>query len=96
MRYFHRTSLPPDDVLEEADRYFSQFGNTQTSDVRTRVFTGATGSISLSALPEGGHYTRVTVETDGMNEGETEKLSRRFFTTVHNKAHAGHVPRGGY
>ncbi len=96
MRYFHRTSLSPDDVLAEADSYFSKFGSVEKSDKRGRVFGGSMGKVSLVVQPEGGHYTRVTLDTDGSNEGEFEKVSKRFFTSVHGKAHPAHVPRGRY
>ena len=59
-------------------------------------FTGAAGRISLAVRPEGGHYTRITVETDKTCQGEVEKLAKAFFTPVHTKVHADHVVRGAH
>ena len=63
MRYFHRTSVSPDDVLAEADRYFAAHLEASERDVRTRTYRGATGTLTLTVEPEGGHYTRITVST---------------------------------
>lgn len=94
MRFFHRTSLSPDEVLESADRHFSSMGTVAESGARTRTFTGSVGRISLNVEPEGGHYTRVTVETNNLCQGEAEKLAKGFLTAVHQKVHAAHVARG--
>jgi hypothetical protein len=68
MRYFHRTSLSPDLVLEEADKYFPARVNLTDSGRRHRSYAGSVGSISLRVEAEGGHYTLVTVETDQVGE----------------------------
>lgn len=94
MRFFHRTSLSPDDVLSEADRYFGSVGTATESGERSRSFTSTIGKISLNVRLEGGHYTRVTVETDNLCQGEAEKLAKGFFTNVHTKVHPAHVARG--
>ena len=96
MRFYHRTSLPPDDVLAEADRYFESIGTLADSGERSRTFAGELGRISLAVRPEGGHYTRITVETDQTHEGEAEKLAKAFFTSVHMKVHPAHVARGAH
>lgn len=96
MRFYHRTSLPPDDVLAEADRYFESIGTLADSGARSRTFAGAAGRISLAVRPEGGHYTRITVETDQAFQGEAEKQAKAFFTSVHTKAHPEHVARGAH
>jgi hypothetical protein len=96
MRFYHRTSLPPEEVLAEADRYFESIGTPAESEARTRAFACSVGRISLDVRPEGGHYTRVTVETDQIYQGEAEKLAKGFFTTVHQKAHPAHVSRGAH
>ena len=50
----------------------------------------------MSVEAEGGHYTRITVETNQVGESEADKLAKRFLTLVHTLAHAGHEPRGAY
>lgn len=94
MRFYHRTSLSPDDVLAEAERYFGSFGTLAESEARSRMFTGSVGRISISVRPEGGHYTRVAVETGHDLMGEAEKLAKGFFTVVHQIVHPTHVARG--
>ncbi|MEE8115827.1 MAG: hypothetical protein V3T28_01865 [Gemmatimonadales bacterium] len=95
MRYFHRTSLPIDDVLAEADRYFGQRMQSSGQD-RSRTFTGAIGEVTLSVKAEGGHYTLITLTTDDVGESEIDKLAKRFLGIVHRKVHEEHVVRGAY
>jgi hypothetical protein len=45
---------------------------------------------------EGGHYTRITVETNQPGESEADKLAKRFLTLVHTMAEPSHAPRGAY
>ena len=94
MRFYHRTSLSPDEVLAEAERYFGSFGTLAESEARSRTFSGSVGRIFLAVRPEGGHYTRLTVETEHDFMGEAEKLAKGFFTTVHKVVHPAHVVRG--
>jgi hypothetical protein len=96
MRFYHRTSLPPDDVLAEADQYFESIGTLAESEVRARTFAGSTGRFSLEVRPEGGHYTRVTIETDQTCHGEADNVAKAFFTTLHKKVHPDHVVRGAH
>jgi len=90
MRYYHRTSLSPADVLANADEYFSSLGSAAESGARSRIFKGSAGQISLNVELEGGHYTRVTVETDQLCKGESDKVAKGFLEAVHAKAHAAH------
>jgi len=46
--------------------------------------------------PEGGHYTRVTVETNQPGESELDRRAKRFLAEVHAEAEPGHVVRGAY
>ena len=96
MRFYHRTSLTPDDVLAEADRYFDSIGTLSDSGTRSRNFSGSVGNFSLTVRPEGGHYTRITLETDHPTQGEAEKLAKGFVTSVHMKVHPDHVARGAH
>jgi hypothetical protein len=88
--------MSPDDVLTEAERYFESFGALTDSAARSRTFSGSLGQLSLGVRPEGGHYTRVTIETDSLCHGEAEKTAKAFFTTVHTKVHPDHVARGAH
>ena len=94
MRSFHRTSLSPDEVLAQAEQHFASLGTVAEKGERTRAFAGAAGRISLEVHREGGHYTRVTVETDQPCQGEADKLAKGFLTAVHQKVHHSHVARG--
>jgi hypothetical protein len=96
MRYFHRTSLPPDKVLQQADQYFTAFAAAGDSGDRHRAYAGTVGQIKLRVLAEGGHYTLVNVETDQVGESEADKLAKRFLTQVHQAAEPAHVSRGAY
>ena len=91
MRYFHRTSLSPDEVLESADNHFASMVAVAESGARSRTFKASVGQISLNVEPEGGHYTRVTVETDHACQGEADKVAKSFLKAVHSKAHDAHV-----
>ena len=96
MRYFHRTSLPPDAVLVEADRYFAPSLGATESDTRQRTYKGNLGQVRLGVKAEGGHYTLVTVTTDQVGESEVDKLAKRFLAIVHQKVEPGHIVRGAY
>jgi len=96
MRYFHRTSLSPDDVLTEADRHFAGRLATVANDPRSRTYQGTIGTISVRAEPEGGHYTLITLKTDQVGESEADKTAKRFLTLVHTMADPRHVARGAY
>ncbi len=96
MRYFHRTFVPPDAVLAEAERFFSGRMSPSGSDKRSRFFLGSVGRISVRVSAEGGHYTLVTVETDQVGESEADKMAKRFLSLVHKLAHPEHQLRGAY
>lgn len=96
MRYFHRTSLPIDAVLAEADSFFAAGRTTDPSGQRSRVFAGPTGRIAVTAQAEGGHYTLITIETDQMAESEADKAAKRFMATVHTRVEPGHQLRGAF
>ena len=96
MRYFHRTSLALDEVLEEANRHFGGLLAATESGDRSRIFAGTIGTILVHARAEGGHYTLVTVETDQVGESEADKLAKRFLTVIHKRVEPTHVVRGSY
>jgi hypothetical protein len=96
MKYFHRTHLPPEEVLAGASQFFGSSLAPQGEESRRRQFAGSIGRIGVSVEAEGGHYTRVTVETDQVGESEADKLAKRFLTLVHTRAEPGHRPIGAY
>ena len=96
MRYFHRTHLAADAVLREADAFFGGSAPAVEVGPRRRVFAGPVGQVTLSVAAEGGHYTRVTIETDQMGESELDKTAKRFLAVVHQRVEPGHPLRGAY
>ena len=96
MKYYHRTSVSPADVMVRATAFFGARLTPAEEGARRRRFAGTLGHIAVGVEAEGGHYTRVTVETDQPGESELDKLAKRFLTTVHAKADATHVVRGAY
>lgn len=96
MKYFHRTHLSSDEILEQAAQFFGEFLAPAGEERRRRHFAGSIGRISVSAQAEGGHYTVATVETNQVGESEADKLAKRFLTLVHTRAEPGHRPIGAY
>jgi hypothetical protein len=96
MKYFHRTSLPPDAVIRRAAGFFSPSLAPVEESARRRRFSGALGQLVVLVEPEGGHYTRVTVETNQPGESELDRRAKRFLAEVHAEAEPGHVVRGAY
>ena len=96
MRYFHRTSVSPDTVLAEADRFFGGSLPPAETGARRRVFAGALGRVTVTVGMEGGHYTRVAIQTDNVGESELDKLAKRFLSVIHQKAAPEYALRGAY
>ncbi|HET6797461.1 MAG TPA: hypothetical protein VFH40_09915 [Gemmatimonadales bacterium] len=96
MKYFHRTSVPPDQILAAASRFFGSTMASVEEKPRRARFAGPIGGIGVSVQAEGGHYTLVTVETDQVGESEADKLAKRFLTLVHTLAEPSHRPIGAY
>src|SRR4029453_16440050 len=94
MKYFHRTHLPPDQVLAGAGQFFGASLKAGEQEPRRRRFAGTVGRITVRGQAEGGHYTLVTVETDQVGESEADKLAKRFLTKVHTIAEPSHRPIG--
>jgi len=96
VRYFHRTSLPPDAVLEAAKRYFGARLAPSEEAPRRMSYSGAIGRITVSVRAEGGHYTFIDVQTDQMGESELDRHAKRFLAEVHQEAEPAHAVRGAY
>ncbi len=97
MRHFHRTTLPPSDVLTTADEYFADIGMSRASgDSRARQFNGAIGAVALRVRMEGGHYTLVEASTDQMGESRLDKNVKNFFASLHRVAEPRHRIEAGF
>jgi hypothetical protein len=96
MKYFHRTSIPLDEVMTRAAGYFGGRMTATEESGRRRRYTSPLGQVTVSAQAEGGHYTLVTVETNQPGESELDKLAKRFLSVVHTLVDGGHVLRGAY
>ena len=96
MKYFHRTSVSPDVVIQQATGFFSTRLAPVEEGARRRRFAGAIGQLGVTAQAEGGHYTLVTVETNQPGESELDKLAKRFLSVVHKLAEPAHSLRGAY
>ena len=97
MRHYHRTHITPAEALDLADEFFPALGMSQTASApRARTFTGALGTLRLTAKPEGGHYTFVEVETDQIGESRLDKNVKKFFVQLHRQADPSHALEAGY
>jgi hypothetical protein len=73
--------------MQAADAFFPAIQLPVTSSqARSRTFGGALGTMTLSARPEGGHYTFVEVHTDQMGESRLDRNVKRFFVSLHRQA----------
>ncbi|HMA40190.1 MAG TPA: hypothetical protein VKP10_08945 [Gemmatimonadales bacterium] len=96
MRYFHRTTLSPADVLAAARDYFGARLAPSEESPRRLGYRGTLGKVTVSARAEGGHYTFIDVLTDQVGESELDKLAKRFLAEVHRKVEPAHELRGAY
>jgi hypothetical protein len=97
MRHFFRTHLTPAAVIKTADAFFPELQlASSAAGARARTFGGTLGKLTLSAKPEGGHYTFVEVETDQMGESRLDRNVKRFFVTLHRQADPAHKLEAAY
>jgi hypothetical protein len=97
MRHFFRTHLTPAAVIQAADAFFPTLDlSASASAARARTFGGALGNLTLTARPEGGHYTFVDVVTDQMGESRLDRNVKRFFVTLHRQADPAHKLEASY
>ena len=96
MRYFHRTSIPIDDVLAQAGSFFGERATQTAAEGHHRSYRHAAGNLTLDVRAEGGHYTTITVTTDQVGESEVDKLAKRFLAEVHAQADPRHTVRGAF
>jgi len=96
VRYFHRTTLSPDEVLAQAKAFFGARLAPADEGARRRTYAGALGKVMIAARAEGGHYTLVEVSTDQLGESELDRVAKRFLAEVHKQVEPGHELRGAY
>jgi hypothetical protein len=97
MRHFHRTHIPPADVLSVADAFFTKLGlEPAETTARGRIYSGPLGSMTLTARPEGGHYTFVEVHTDQIDQSRLDRNVKAFFVEVHRAADPSHKLQADY
>src|SRR5260370_39328884 len=94
MRYFHRTSLAPDQVLAQAKAFFGTRLVPAEETPRRRMYSGGIGKVTISARPEGGHYTLVEVGTDQGGAAGLDKLGEAVLREVRPPGGA-HAQRAG-
>lgn len=97
MQHFHRTHLSCDEVLALAETYFPTLAlSVGAKTPRTRSFSGALGTLQISARPEGGHYTFIEAVTDQEGESRLDRNVKRFFVLVHREADPAHKLAAAY
>lgn len=96
MKYFHRSSVTPDEAVAHAATFFGGRMSPTEEGRRRRGFSSPLGQLVVSVEAEGGHYTLITVATNQPGESELDKLAKRFLSTVHATTHAQHDLRGAY
>ena len=97
MRHFFRTQLTPATVITAADRFFPSLELAQiASATRSRTYSGPLGTMTLTAKPEGGHYTFVEVHTDQMGESRLDRNVKKFFVRLHRRADPRHRLAAAY
>jgi len=97
MQHYHRTHLTTDEVLDLADRFFPALALTAGAKTpRTRTYSGALGTVTISARPEGGHYMFIEAVTDQTGESRLDRNVKRFFVTVHREADPAHRLAASY
>jgi hypothetical protein len=96
MKYFHRTSIAPDAVIARGSTYFGGHLTPSEEGPRRLRFSGPIGNVTMTVQAEGGHYTRVTLETNQPGESEIDRLAKRFLGVVHTMAEPAHALRGAY
>lgn len=97
MKLFHRTQLAPAAVLSSADTFFQRLGLATSGNApRERTYTGPLGTVRLSAVAEGGHYTFVQAESDQPGESRLDKNVKKFFVQLHTSVDPRHALEAGY
>ena len=83
--------------MQAADAFFPAMELSATAtQSRSRTFGGPLGTLTLTARPEGGHYTFVEAHTDQMGESRLDRNVKRFFVSLHRQADPTHRLEASY
>jgi hypothetical protein len=96
VKYFYRAHAAPDLVMAKAASWFGARLTPTGEAPRRRSFAGSLGGVVVTARPEGGHCTLVTVATDQPGESELDKYAKHFLGTIHVIDEPAHALRGDY
>jgi hypothetical protein len=97
MQHYHRTHLTSEEVLDLADKFFPALAlESGPKGARTRSYSGALGTVTISARPEGGHYMFIEAVTDQTGESRLDRNVKRFFVHVHREADPAHRLAASY
>jgi hypothetical protein len=97
MQHYHRTHLTSEEVLDLADKFFPALTLTPGPKTpRTRTYSGALGTVTISARPEGGHYMFVEAVTDQTGESRLDRNVKRFFVQLHRTGEPQHALEAAY
>jgi len=97
MQHFHRSHLTGEEVLALADEFFPTLGLTAGPKARRlRTYSGELGTVTISAKPEGGHYTFIEAVTDQAGESRLDRNVKRYFVRVHREADPAHKLAAAY
>ena len=84
-------------MLALADKFFPTLSLTPGPKLpRSRAYAGELGSLTISARPEGGHYTFIEAVTDQTGESRLDRNVKRFFVLVHREADPAHKLAAAY
>jgi hypothetical protein len=97
MQYFYRAHVSADQVLAEAERFFSTKGLAVQRGAGDHArYVGLLGALDLNVEVEGGHYTRVTLATHDVGESELDRVAKRFLSELHALEEPHYEVRGAY
>ena len=97
MQHYHRTHLTSEEVLDLADTFFPKLGLASGPvTARTRSYSGALGTVTISARPEGGHYMFIEAVTDQTGESRLDRNVKRFFVQLHRRDEPSHELTSNY
>jgi hypothetical protein len=89
--------MTSEEVLDLADKFFPALALASgPKGPRTRSYSGALGTVTISARPEGGHYMFVEAVTDQTGESRLDRNVKRFFVHVHREADPAHRLAASY
>ena len=95
MKLFHRTTAPAASCRRPTPFSRPRAGKPANAP-RERTYAGPLGTLRITAVAEGGHYTFVEAETDQIGESRLDKNVKKFFVRLHRRADPRHALEAGY